>query len=171
MWINRVACSPEELLPRDGKGTQIRVPRVASYSLGWQRRRRPTWKRCRVKDDNRRDSLTSSGGWGKGWKRKQSPAKKRKEANGYSCKKRNGKIVSSKKEEAREKLCCKRKRAVTGKGNRERVGLGERKREKTGGNKRKLWATKLWHVPVDWLASFMSRCKCTCIGRGLPRYD
>lgn len=55
-------------------------------------RRRPTWKRCRVKDDNRRDSLTSSGGWEKGWKRNRSPPKERKETDRYSCE-RNGKIV------------------------------------------------------------------------------
>lgn len=48
--------------PRWKGNTDPRSTSGANYSLGWQRRRRPTWKRCRVKDDNRRDSLTSSGG-------------------------------------------------------------------------------------------------------------
>lgn len=67
-----------------------------------------------MKDDNRRDSLTSSGGWGKGWKGNQPPPKERKEADRYRYCKRNGKIV---RRRGRKKLCCKKK-AVTGKGNR-----------------------------------------------------
>lgn len=107
-------------------------------------RRRPTQKRCRVKDDNRRDSLTSSGGWGKGWKGNQPPPKGRKEADRYRYCKRNGKIV---RRRGRKKLCCKKK-AVTGNRVQYReskiLKRGEEKKKKEQErNKRKLWATEL----------------------------